>query len=217
MNRLNVNEPFLKRPFDVLLSGIGLILSSWLWALIWMAILLEDGYPALISQFRIGKDGRTFKSLKFRSMKKSALNEDIYIQATENDPRTTNVGKILRKTAFDELPQLLNIFLGDMSFVGPRTLLPSEIEHHSECEYIQISDIPGYEERIMVHPGLTGIAQIYAPRDLPRRHKFKYDLLYIRKRSFLLDLKLIILSFLITFQGRWEKSGAKLRLLKRRK
>ncbi len=207
-----IKEPLSKRVFDILLSGFGVILSSWLWALIWIGIWFEDGFPCCIKQFRIGKDGRLFKVIKFRSMRKNALNEKINIQATENDPRITFMGRILRKTALDELPQLINIFIGDMSFVGPRALLPAEIEQN-DC-YLHIWEVPGYEKRIKVRPGLTGIAQIFAPRDLPRKHKFKYDLLYIRKMSFLLDLKLITISFLITFKGNWERKKNKLNFLK---
>ncbi|MEO0143270.1 MAG: sugar transferase, partial [candidate division WOR-3 bacterium] len=207
-----IKEPLSKRIFDIILSGIGLILSSWLWSLIWIGIWWEDGSPCCIRQFRIGKNGKLFKVIKFRSMRKNALNERINIQAKDNDPRITIMGKILRKTALDELPQLINIFIGDMSFVGPRALLPAEIEQN-DC-YLHVWEIPGYEKRIKVRPGLTGIAQIFAPRDLPRRHKFKYDLLYIRKMSFLLDLNLIIISFLITFKGTWERKRNKLNFLK---
>ena len=182
-----MNGTFLKRPFDIFVSGIGLIVSSWLWVLIAIAIIFEDGFPVFIRQKRIGKGGKLFKSYKFRSMSKSTLNEKINIQACENDHRVTGVGKVLRMTAFDELPQLLNIFLGDMSFVGPRALLPIEREVNGDGEEdIHICDIPGYDKRVKVCPGLTGIAQVYAPRDLPRKYKFKYDLLYIKKMNFLL-------------------------------
>jgi len=210
-------EPFPKRAFDIVLSGLGLILSSWLWALIWIAIIMEDGFPVLIRQRRIGKNGRIFISLKFRSMVESTLDEKVNTQATENDPRITKVGRFLRKTALDELPQLMNIFIGDMSFVGPRALLPDEVEVNGDCRNTKINNIPGYEKRVMVRPGLTGIAQIYAPRDLPRKHKFKYDLLYIRKTGFLFDLKLILISFLVTFNGTWERRSAKLRFLKNKR
>uniref|UniRef100_A0A7V3RGR9 Sugar transferase n=1 Tax=candidate division WOR-3 bacterium TaxID=2052148 RepID=A0A7V3RGR9_UNCW3 len=210
--RENIVEPRLKRVFDIVLSAFGLIFSSWLWALIWFGIWCEDGSPCCIIQQRVGKNGKKFKIIKFRSMRKNALEEKINIQASENDPRITFMGRILRKTALDELPQLINIFLGEMSFVGPRALLPAEIEQN-DC-YLHVWDIPGYEKRIKVRPGLTGIAQIFAPRDLPRRHKFKYDLLYIRKMSFLLDLKLILISFLITFRGTWERKRNKLGFLK---
>jgi lipopolysaccharide/colanic/teichoic acid biosynthesis glycosyltransferase/VanZ family protein len=214
------NKP-LKRLFDMFLSGLGLIVSSWLWVFIWIAIAIEDGFPVIIRQDRIGKHGKLFKNYKFRSMKKSTLREKIKIQAVEDDLRITKVGGILRKCALDELPQLINIFLGQMSFVGPRALLPEEKEVHSHgIVYTNggtpaIENISGYEMRITVKPGLTGIAQIWASRDIPRRHKFKYDLLYIRKRAFWLDLKLISISLLVTFRSRWERREAKLGVLDR--
>ncbi|MEO0138200.1 MAG: sugar transferase [candidate division WOR-3 bacterium] len=207
-----IREPRAKRIFDVILSSLGLLFSSWLWALIWIGIWCEDGSPVCIRQFRVGKNGRLFKVIKFRSMRRNSLNEKINIQASSNDPRVTRMGRFLRKTALDELPQLLNILLGDMSFVGPRALLPAEVEQN-DC-YLHVWKIPGYHKRIMVRPGLTGIAQIFTSRDLPRRHKFKYDLLYIRKMSFWLDLKLIFISFLITFKGTWERKRNKLNFLK---
>ncbi len=219
--RIQGKEPLLKRPFDILLSGIGLIVSAWLWAIIWLAIMIEDGFPVIIRQDRIGKYGKLFKNYKFRSMVKSTLKEKVNIQATENDIRVTKVGRILRKCALDELPQLINIFLGQMSFVGPRALLPEEKEVHSlgntytNGGTLAIAEIPGYAKRITVQPGLTGIAQIWAPRDIPRRHKFKYDLLYIRKRAFWFDLRLIFISFLVTFRSNWETRAAKIGILER--
>ncbi len=109
----------------------------------------------------------------------------------------------------DELPQLWNIFRGDMSFVGPRALRPGEVE--AERRRIRAAWIrfPGYAARIAVRPGLTGIAQIYAPRDVPRRQKFRYDRLYVQRQSMWLDLRLILLSFWISFHGTWESRGRK--------
>lgn len=204
-------EYFLKRPFDILLSGGGLIASSPLWFFIAIAIWLEDRTPIFYSSERVGKDGKLFKNLKFRTMVSDSDKKFGPLQARENDKRITKVGKILRVTAMDELPQLWNIFRGDMSFVGPRALLPVEIETGGKGEEIAvpISDIPGYEKRTQVTPGLTGIAQIFAPRDIVRKHKFVYDLFYIKKQSFGLDLKLILLSFYITFRGKWETRGKK--------
>jgi lipopolysaccharide/colanic/teichoic acid biosynthesis glycosyltransferase len=120
----------------------------------------------------------------------------------------TRVGRLLRATAMDELPQLWNIFLGDMSFVGPRALRPGEIEGDgTEC--VALEAVPGYATRITVRPGLTGIAQIYAARDVPRRMKFRYDSIYIKRQSLWLDLRLILLSFWISFHGTWEARGRK--------
>ena len=132
------------------------------------------------------------------------------LQAAADDPRITRVGRILRATAMDELPQLVNILVGDMSFVGPRALMPEEIEVRGDGRSVPLDRIPGYALRNRVAPGLTGVAQVYAPRDIPRRHKFKLDLLYIRRASFWLDVRLIALSFWITFRARWEHRGRKI-------
>lgn len=199
---------FLKRPFDIALSSAGLVLSSPLWAVISLAVWLGDRGPVFYAQERVGKGGRTFRALKFRSMIRDAERGRGPVQATENDPRVTRVGRLLRGTAMDELPQLLNILKGDMSFVGPRALRPSEIEVAGGGA-ASLDDVPGYRERHAVRPGLTGLAQVFLPGDAPRRKKFRYDLLYIRRMSFWTDLELIVLSFWITFRGRWEFRGDK--------
>jgi lipopolysaccharide/colanic/teichoic acid biosynthesis glycosyltransferase len=199
----------LKRPFDVALSGIGLMLSFPLWALIATAIKLDDAGAVFYPQTRVGKGGARFKSWKFRSMTEGSETEVGPLQARDRDPRITRVGRLLRATAMDELPQLWNIFKGDMSFVGPRALLPEEIEVSGTGARVRIEQIRGYEARHRVRPGLTGLAQVYAPRDIPRRHKFKLDLLYVGRQSFWLDLKLIAVSFWISFRGTWERRGAK--------
>src|SRR5437867_6539194 len=202
-------SPALKRPFDMALSGAGLLGSAPLWAVVALGIKLEDGGPVFYGQERVGKDGMRFKAWKFRSMIPSSDEAFGPLQAGENDHRITRVGRILRATAMDELPQLWNIFEGNMSFVGPRALLPEETEVNGNGQPVPMEQIPGYDARHQVTPGLTGIAQIYAPRDIPRRQKFQYDLLYIKKQSFWLDLKLIVLSFWITFRGNWESRGVK--------
>jgi lipopolysaccharide/colanic/teichoic acid biosynthesis glycosyltransferase len=201
---------FLKRPFDMALSGLGLLLSSPLWLIIFAAIKIEGRGPVFYGQARVGRNGRPFKVLKFRSMIPDAEKNHGAVQAVENDPRVTRVGRILRATAMDELPQLVNIFKGDMSFVGPRALRPQEKEVYGHPDQRGIEEIPGYRERHVVRPGLTGLTQIFLPGDTPRRKKFKYDLLYIRKRSFWFDLRLIVLSFWITFRGHWESRESKL-------
>src|SRR5437870_9407540 len=142
-------------------------------------------------------------------MKAESNEKTEVFQASAGDRRITRVGRLLRNTAMDELPQLWNIFKGDMSFVGPRALLPEEVEVNGNGRSVPMEEIPGYYARHQVTPGLTGIAQIFAPRDIPRGHKFKYDLLYVKKQSFWLDMKLIVLSFWITFRGKWEHRGKK--------
>jgi lipopolysaccharide/colanic/teichoic acid biosynthesis glycosyltransferase len=161
-------------------------------------------------QQRSGLNGVPFEVRKFRSMIPDAEARVGAIQATEHDPRVTRVGRLLRATAMDELPQLWNIFCGDMSFTGPRALRPGEIEVGGRGVVEKLEDVPGFTERSSVRPGLTGIAQIYAPRDIARRWKFRYDLLYVRRQSFWLDIRLILLSFWITFRGSWEVRGDKL-------
>jgi lipopolysaccharide/colanic/teichoic acid biosynthesis glycosyltransferase len=194
---------FLKRPFDIALSGLGLIASSPLWLVFPALIKLGDGGPVFYAQERVGRRGRIFKALKFRSMIVDAETNGP-VQAAEGDSRVTPIGRILRATAMDELPQLLNIFRGDMSFVGPRALRPNEKEVRGDPDTRAIEDIPGFRERCAVRPGLTGLTQVFLPGETPRRKKFRVDNLYIRKMSFGLDLKLIVLSFWITFRGKWE-------------
>ena len=199
----------MKRAFDVVLSGIGLVASMPLWAIIAAAIKLEDGGPIFYGQARVGRRGHVFHVWKFRSMVPDAEAVVGALQASEHDPRITRVGRVLRATAMDELPQLLNIFRGDMSFVGPRALRPGEIEVRGDGREEALEDVPGFEERCAVQPGLTGYAQIFAPRDIPRRQKFRYDRAYIRKQTFWLDLQLVALSFWITARGTWEVRGDK--------
>jgi lipopolysaccharide/colanic/teichoic acid biosynthesis glycosyltransferase/glycosyltransferase involved in cell wall biosynthesis len=199
----------LKRGFDLLLSSVGLLLSAAVWGVIALAVKLYDGGPVFFPQERWGRHQSRFGVLKFRTMIPNASAAAVSVQATEDDPRITPVGRILRATALDELPQLLNIWKGEMSFVGPRALPINERQGREEAGDVPDEKIPGFHERLQVRPGLTGIAQIFAPRDVPRRHKFRYDLLYIRRQSFLLDLRLILLSFWITFRGAWERREGK--------
>jgi len=199
-----------KRLLDVLLSGSGLIVSAPIWAAIAASIKLEDGGPVFFSQERVGRDGASFHALKFRSMIVDAEARTGPIQSGANDARITRVGRLLRATAMDELPQLWNIFRGDMSFVGPRALRPGEIEVNGNGAIEKLEDVPGFATRCAVRPGLTGVAQIYAPRDVVRRCKFRYDRFYIRRQSFCFDVRLIVLSFWITFRGRWETRDRKL-------
>jgi lipopolysaccharide/colanic/teichoic acid biosynthesis glycosyltransferase len=200
----------IKRTFDCALSGVGLVASAPLWMLIAMAIKLEDGGPVFFRQTRVGLGGRTFDALKFRSMVPDAEAQTGPVQATENDSRITWVGRILRATAMDELPQLWNIFAGDMSFVGPRPLRPGEVDVRGDGQLVSLDQIPGYEARHRIRPGLTGLTQVYAPRDISRASKFRLDLVYLKRAGFWLDLKLILLSFWISGTGAWEKRNRRL-------
>ena len=198
-----------KRLFDSALAGSGLLASSPLWLVIAGLVKLEDGGPVFYSQPRAGRAGRVFQVYKFRSMIPDAEARVGARQASAGDARVTKVGRWLRATAMDELPQLWSIVRGDMSFVGPRALRPGEIEVVGDGRLVALEDVPGYATRSAVTPGLTGVAQIYAPRDVPRRQKFRYDRIYIRRQTLWLDLRLIALSFWITFRGSWEVRGRK--------
>jgi lipopolysaccharide/colanic/teichoic acid biosynthesis glycosyltransferase len=159
----------------------------------------------------VGRDGRVFDARKFRSMIPDAERATGAVQATAGDPRVTRVGRLLRATAFDELPQLWNILRGDMSVVGPRPLRPDESDTTGSGGPLPLSAIPGYAARHRIRPGLTGLAQVRAPRDLSRTAKFRYDLLYQRRANLCFDMALILQSFWITARGRWEAQGRRTR------
>ena len=199
-----------KRTFDACLAAAGLAGSLPLWGLIALAIKWEDGGPVFFRDERVGQGGQLFGALKFRSMVPDADRRFEPRQAAPEDARVTRVGRWLRATAMDELPQLWNILRGDMSFVGPRALRPDEIHTRGNGRVVRLEDFPGYRERHAVRPGLTGLAQVYADRDVLPSRKFRYDSLYIRRWSFGLDLWLIALSFWISVRGRWERRGQKL-------
>lgn len=198
-----------KRLLDVMFSGVGLLLSAPLWGLIAAAVKLYDGGPVFYGQERVGEQGRLFTAWKFRSMRVDAETDVGPLQAREHDPRVTAPGRLLRATAMDELPQLWNIFRGDMTVVGPRALRPEEQDAHADGVVVAADSIEGYRERTSVRPGLTGLAQLYAPRDASRRTKFRYDRLYVRRRSFALDVRLISVSFWISLRGTWERRDRK--------
>jgi lipopolysaccharide/colanic/teichoic acid biosynthesis glycosyltransferase len=202
INTNKANGSIPKRVCDILLSGIGLVISVPVWVFSAIAIVIESGGPIFIRQKRVGKDGKVFYILKFRSMGKNTHNGTAMKSRREYNSHVTKVGKVLRATAMDELPQLLSILKGDMSFVGPRPF-NSEVEIIGS-RYKKLEEVPDFPKRTSVKPGLTGIAQIFADKEAKTEHKVKYDLLYVKKRSFMLDVKLVLLSFYFTFFGKWE-------------
>jgi lipopolysaccharide/colanic/teichoic acid biosynthesis glycosyltransferase len=201
-NKTGVSNGILKRACDMFLSGIGLVISVPVWAFSSVAIVMESGGPIFIRQKRVGKDGEVFYILKFRSMGKNTHNGAAMKNRKEYNSHVTRVGKLLRATAMDELPQLLSIFKGHMSFVGPRPFHP-DVEIIGS-KFRQLEEVPDFDKRVSVRPGLTGIAQIFADKEAKTEHKVKYDLLYIKKQSFLLDVRLVLISFYVTLFGRWE-------------
>jgi lipopolysaccharide/colanic/teichoic acid biosynthesis glycosyltransferase len=207
--RAPLREPALKRPIDFILASIGLVLSAPLWALVALAIKLEDRGPVFYKQRRWGRGEQLFVVRKFRTMVPDADKRYGIVQARESDDRITRVGRFLRACGMDELPQLLSIWKGDMSFVGPRALAVGELVDDGRGNHITYEHTPGFRERLAVRPGLTSIATIFIAKDSSPRRKFRYDMLYIRRQSTLLDIYLIALSFWISFRGKWETRGSK--------
>ncbi|MFZ5908137.1 MAG: sugar transferase [Nitrospirota bacterium] len=201
-----MKDKLFKRPLDlaILLSAHLVLFPVWLllWILIPLLIWLEDRGPVFYTQERVGRNGRVFRVYKFRSMIPDAEKQTGAVWASEHDPRVTKVGRVLRATAMDELPQLWNILKGDMSFVGPRAERPELVKKFAR-------EIRNYRRRFEVRPGLTGVAQVYGRYDTPPRNKLRYDLLYVKKQSLLLDIKLILLSVWITLKGKWESRQKK--------
>ena len=186
---LTPEQRIIKRFFDVVLCSIASVVLSPLMLIIAIAIKLEDHGPVFYKQARVTRDGKVFDILKFRSMVEDAEQRP----ATDDDDRITKVGHVIRATRVDELPQLFNIIKGDMSIVGPR---PERIEHVQK--YTEA--IPEFEFRSKVKGGLTGFAQIYGKYNTSAYDKIKLDLMYIENYSFLLDLKLILMTIRIVFK-----------------
>jgi exopolysaccharide biosynthesis polyprenyl glycosylphosphotransferase len=180
----------LRRLIDFIGGVILLILFLPLFIIIALAIKLETKGPVFYSQVRVGKDNKQFRIYKFRSMVKDAEKKSGPVWAQRSDPRVTKIGHLMRATRIDELPQLINILKGDMSFVGPRPERPFFIESFKE-------QIPLYENRLKVKPGITGWAQVkwrYDETIEDVKEKLNYDLYYINNHSLWLDLKIFLLT-----------------------
>lgn len=185
-------ERVAKRIMDVVISAIVLLILAPLMLLIAAAIKLEDGGPVFFRQKRLTRNGAEFDILKFRSMVVDAEKYAGAVLATDNDPRITRVGRIIRPFRLDELPQLINILKGDMSVVGPRP--ERKVIADEYCK-----DIPEFAYRLKVRGGLTGYAQIYGKYNTSPYDKLRLDLMYIENYSLLLDVKLMILTIRILF------------------
>jgi len=177
-----------KRIFDLVISGIGLLLFSPLFLIIAFLIKVDSSGPVFFRQERVGENGRIFKIWKFRTMRENAEAQTGPVWAQEDDPRITRIGRFLRKSHLDELPQLINVFKGEMSLIGPR---PERPELYKKI--IQV--IPHFSERLKVKPGITGLAQVryqYGASLKDAARKLRYDLLYIKRRCWLLDFQIIL-------------------------
>lgn len=200
----------LKRALDMTLSIFMLVASFPFCAAISVAIKLEDKGPVFYRQKRWGRDGLHFRAYKFRTMRPDSDKIFGIRPAQEDDHRVTRIGRVLRAMGLDELPQILNIFRGDMSFVGPRALAVGEVLTDRNGSVIEYQDVPGFWERLRVRPGLTSSTTIYIPKDSPPERKFEKDLSYIHNQSFSHDLRLIALSYWISIRGKWESRQKKL-------
>lgn len=196
----NLSYEILKRFIDIVCSIIGIILLSPIFIIVAVAIKIENPKGKVIfSQIRCGKDNKTFKMYKFRSMVEDAekllnniqhLNEmDGPVFKIKEDPRITNVGRFIRKTSIDELPQLINILKGDMSIVGPRPPLVREVEKYNQYEM----------QRLMVKPGLTCYWQISGRNNINFEQWVEMDIKYIEERNLFIDIKLILKTFKVLF------------------
>ena len=185
----------IKRLIDIILALFLLVLSSPLILIAALMVKINSPGPVFFHQERVGFEERIFNVYKYRTMIKDAESETGPVLATEDDPRITSAGRILRKFRIDELPQLFNILRGDMSFIGPRPERPFFVKTFS-------SKIPGYRERYRVRPGITGLAQISGTYATTPRNKLKYDLIYIYNQSLFLDLKIFIKTINVVLTGK---------------
>ncbi len=191
---MTVEQRLVKRIIDIVCALLLVILTSPFMLLTAIAIKLYDGGPILYKQVRCTRDMREFKILKFRSMRIDAEKDGVARLASKNDSRITPVGRFIRKTRIDELPQLFNILAGDMSFIGPRPERPEIIRQYQE-------DMPEFTFRTKVKSGLAGYAQVYGKYNTTPYDKLKLDLFYIENYSVWLDLKLMLLTLKVLFQS----------------
>ncbi|MBZ0153027.1 MAG: YraN family protein [Planctomycetes bacterium] len=191
----------MKRVLDILASTLGLVLSLPLWLFAAVAIKLTSRGPIFFSQERVGQDGQTFHLIKFRTMRTDAEKESGPVWAQKNDHRVTKIGRLLRRSRIDEIPQFLNILGGQMSFVGPRPERPHFVAQLQK-------DIPFYPLRHTVKPGLTGWAQVrhpYGASTEDAQEKLRYDLYYIKNLGFLFDLNIILRTVAVILRGQGSR------------
>lgn len=189
---LTTEEKAIKRVLDVILAVMGIVIASPFMIIVAISIKLSDRGNVFYSQERVTEGGRNFDVIKFRSMKMNAEKLSGPVLATDRDPRITSVGRIIRATRMDELPQLFNILKGDMSIVGPRPERPFYVDKFEK-------EIPDYKYRTVVKAGLTGLAQVLGKYNTTPEDKVRYDIMYIKNYSILLDIKLIFQTIKIIF------------------
>lgn len=183
-----------KRVLDIISSLLGLIIGLPIMMIVAIFIKIEDRGPIFYTQERLGKDEKKFLVYKMRSMRIDAEKHGGAQWAQKDDPRITKIGKFIRKTRIDEIPQLFNILKGDMSLIGPRPERP-------ELTYEFNKEIPGFIDRLCIKPGLTGLAQVNGGYDISPKDKLKWDLIYIKNRSIFLDISIVLKTVGVVFTG----------------
>jgi lipopolysaccharide/colanic/teichoic acid biosynthesis glycosyltransferase len=181
----------LRRVFDVLIAGTALIAAAPFLAVAVVAIRLESKGSAIYRQRRVGKGGRPFDVLKLRTMVTGAEQMGAGLAVSEGDTRITRVGRLLRRTSLDEVPNLINVLKGDMSIVGPRPTVPVQVDRYTERQ----------RGRLSVKPGITGWAQVNGRTELPWDERIELDLWYIEHRSWRLDLRILWRTIRMVFGG----------------
>jgi lipopolysaccharide/colanic/teichoic acid biosynthesis glycosyltransferase len=184
----------LNRAADIAIAGIGLAVTSPLLALAALATKLEDGGPVVYRQARVGKDGEDFEVLKLRTMVVGAESIGAGYAVDRGDRRITRVGRILRRTSIDELPQLWNILRGDMGVIGPRPTLRYQVEQYDEHQ----------RHRLDIRPGLTGWAQVHGRAELPWAERIELDVWYVENRSPRVDLEILLRTPLALLRGTYR-------------
>jgi len=190
----------LKRLIDILLSLIGLVLLTVPFAIIALAIKLDSKGPVFFRQERVGKDGRSFKVWKFRTMVVGAVQQGLGYNVAKNDSRITRIGSVLRNWGLDELPQLINVFVGNMSLVGPRPTLRYQVEHYDDFQ----------RRRLQVKPGITSLAVVSGRNALSWKERIELDVWYVEHWSLWLDIKILfktLWTVLVTHEGLYGEDG----------
>ena len=186
-----LRTPIWKRLEDLALSIPLIVIASPFLALIGLAIVVESGPPAFFIDERVGLGGRTFRMIKFRTMRRGAMNTGLGRLVSTGDPRITRVGSFLRRWSIDEVPQLFNVLRGDMSIVGPRPTYREQVDRYTE----------EHRGRLRVRPGITGLAQVAGRNDLSWQERIARDLRYVERLSPLLDLAILVRTPLMVLRG----------------
>jgi len=189
-----------KRALDIVVSLIGLTLLLIASAFIALAIKLDSKGPVFFRQERVGKDGRSFRVWKFRTMIEGAVRKGLGYNVAKNDSRITRVGAVLRNWGLDELPQLINVFIGEMSLVGPRPTLRYQVEHYNDFQ----------RRRLQVKPGITSLAVVSGRNVLSWKKRIELDVWYVEHWSLWLDIKILfktLWTVLVTHEGLYGEDG----------